>query len=197
MCPGRVNKFEHLIGLMKSSFHKTVVHGLLSWEKLSEVIQDIKVTMNLPLCYLEGDLQLLTLTQNALFFLNTSFLPELQPYHLQERDLRKRTKFLQKMKDAMWAVDSRVFTHATRTPSPEEWEQGVFPLCERCGDNQGARTTLQKLATWYCLVMPAWGKTQRSLKIASWAPPTLNAGGLHITHYIVTCHYLSFRSLTA
>lgn len=37
-----------------------------------------------------------------MLFLKSNILPELQPYHLEERDLRKRAKFLQKTKDAMW-----------------------------------------------------------------------------------------------
>ncbi|XP_068720014.1 uncharacterized protein [Montipora capricornis] len=96
-------QFERLIGLMKSAFYKTVGQGILNWEELSEVILDIEVTMNnRPLCYQEEDVQLPTLTPNTMLFLKSNILPELQPYHLEVRDLRKRAKFLQKTKDAMW-----------------------------------------------------------------------------------------------
>ena len=96
-------QFERLIGLMKSMFYKTVGQGLLTWEELSEVILDIEVTMNnRPLCYVEEDVQLPTLTPNAFLMLNSNVLPELQPYHIEERDLRKRAKFLMKTKDGMW-----------------------------------------------------------------------------------------------
>ena len=96
-------QFERLIGLMKSMFYKTVGQGLLTWEELSEVILDIEVAMNnRPLCYVEEDVQLPTLTPNVFLMLNSSVLPELQPYHIEERDLRKRAKFLMKTKDAMW-----------------------------------------------------------------------------------------------
>ncbi|XP_068679106.1 uncharacterized protein [Montipora foliosa] len=96
-------QFERLIGLMKSAFYKTVGQGILNWEELSEVILDIEVTMNnRPLCYQEEDVQLPTLTPNTMLFLKSNILPELQPYHLEERDLRKRAKFLQKTKDAIW-----------------------------------------------------------------------------------------------
>lgn len=88
---------------MKSMFYKTVGQGLLTWEELSEVILDVEVTMNnRPLCYVEEDVQLPTLTPNAFLMLNSNVLPELQPYHIEERDLRKRAKFLMKTKDAMW-----------------------------------------------------------------------------------------------
>ena len=96
-------QFEHLIGLMKAAFYKTVGQDLLTWEELTEVLLDIEVTLNnRPLSYLEGDVQLPTLTPNSFLFTNSNILPELAPYHLDERDLRKRAKFLLKTKDAMW-----------------------------------------------------------------------------------------------
>ena len=47
-------------------------------------------------------MQLPTLTPNSLLFLNSNILPELEPYHLEERDLRKRAKFLKETKNVMW-----------------------------------------------------------------------------------------------
>ena len=84
-------------------FYKTVGQGLLTWEELSEVILDIEVAMNnRPLCYVEDDVQLPTLTPNVFLMLNSSVLPELQRYHIEERNLRKCAKFLMKTKDVMW-----------------------------------------------------------------------------------------------
>ena len=84
-------------------FYKTVGQGLIAWEELSEVILDIEVTMNnRPLCYVEEDVQLPTLTPSVFLMLNSNVLPELQPYHIEERDFRKRAKFLMNTKDAMW-----------------------------------------------------------------------------------------------
>lgn len=95
--------FERLIGLFKSAFYKTVGQGHLTWDELCDVVLDIEVTLNnRPLCYMEEDHQLPTLTPNSLLFLNSNLLPELQPYHLDEKDLRKRAKFIQSTKDAMW-----------------------------------------------------------------------------------------------
>ena len=96
-------QFERLIGLMKSAIYKTVGQGQLSWEELGEVILDVEVTLNnRPLCYQEEDVQLPTLTPNTLLFLNTNILPELQPHQLDDKDLRKRAKFLLRTKDALW-----------------------------------------------------------------------------------------------
>ncbi|XP_022808725.1 uncharacterized protein LOC111345707 [Stylophora pistillata] len=88
---------------MKSAFYKTVGEGQLSWEELGEVILDVEVTLNNRLlCYQEEDVQLPTLTSSTLLFLNTDILPELQLHHLDDKDLRKRAKFLLRTKDAMW-----------------------------------------------------------------------------------------------
>ena len=56
---------------------------------------------NRPLCYQEEDVQLPTLTPNTLLFLNANLLPELQPHQLDDKDLRKRAKFLLRSKDAL------------------------------------------------------------------------------------------------
>ena len=101
-------QFECLIRLMKSAFYKTVAQGILNWEELSVVILDIEVTMNnRPLRYQKEDVKLPTLTPNTMLFLKSNILPELQPYHQEERDLRKCAKFLQKTKDAMNALRER------------------------------------------------------------------------------------------
>jgi hypothetical protein len=87
--------FERLIGLMKSAFYKVIGQGLLSWAELTEVLLDVEVTLNnRPLTYMEEDIQLPPLTPNLLLFLNTNILPELAPYHLEQKDLKKRAKFL-------------------------------------------------------------------------------------------------------
>ncbi|XP_068690402.1 uncharacterized protein [Montipora foliosa] len=115
LAPWWGGQFERLIGLMKSMFYKTVGQGLLTWEELSEVILDIEVAMNnRPLCYVEDDVQLLTLTPNVFLMLNSSVLPELHPYHIEERDLRKCAKFLMKMKDVMWCRWTTEYLSALR-----------------------------------------------------------------------------------
>ena len=88
---------------MKSVFYKVVGQGLLSWAELTEVLLDVEVTLNnRPLTYMEEDIQLPPLTPNSLLFLNTNISPELAPYHLEQKDLKKRAKFLLQCKRAMW-----------------------------------------------------------------------------------------------
>ena len=87
----RVNEFS----VLQDSWSRTA--------QLGEVILDVEVTLNnRPLCYQEEDVQLPTLTPNTLLFLNTNILPELQPHQLNDKDLRKRGKFLLRTKDALW-----------------------------------------------------------------------------------------------
>ena len=100
---------------MKAAFYKTVGQGLLTWEELNEVLLDVEVTLNnRPLSYLEEDVQLPTLTPISLLFLNSNILPELSPYQLEERDLRRRAKFMQKSKDAMWRRWTSEYLRALR-----------------------------------------------------------------------------------
>ena len=85
-------QFERLIRLMKAMFYKTVGGGLLTWNKLSKVLLDIEIAMNnRPLSYMEEDVQLPTLTPNAMLLQNPNFLPELKPFR-EESNLRKRAR---------------------------------------------------------------------------------------------------------
>ena len=98
-------QLERLIGVMKGAFYKTVGQGQLPWDELSEVLLDVEIVLNnRPLSYAEDDVQLPTLTPNTLLFIKSNILPELQSYHLKEKDLRKRAKFLQRSKDRFGAV---------------------------------------------------------------------------------------------
>ena len=97
-------QFERLIGLVKGSLHKTIGNGLLSWMELQEVLLDVEVALNnRPLDYVEDDIQLPILTPSFLLHIQPNVLPELEPKHIQDYDLRKRAKYLSKCKDAVWS----------------------------------------------------------------------------------------------
>ena len=77
---------------------------MLTWAELCEVVLDVEIALNnCPLCYLEDDIQLLVLMPNSLLFLRSNQLPELEPHHLEEVDLRWRAKYLLKCKQALWS----------------------------------------------------------------------------------------------
>jgi hypothetical protein len=63
---------------------------------------DIQLVLNnRPLSYCEDDIQLPVLTPNMMIFGKPNYLMELSPEDIEERDLRKRAKYLKKCKDAL------------------------------------------------------------------------------------------------
>ena len=101
--PCWVGQFERQIGLFMAAFYKTIGNGTLRWAELEEIVLDVEVALNnRPLTYLDEDIQLPVLTPNSMLHLDSNHLPELQPHHLPEKELRKRAKFLQKCKEVMW-----------------------------------------------------------------------------------------------
>jgi hypothetical protein len=96
-------QFERLVGLVKRALHKTISKGSLRWDELKEVLLDIEVALSTrQLSYMEDDVQLPTLTPNSMQFIGSTFAQELEAHHIEEKDLRKRAKYLLKCKQAMW-----------------------------------------------------------------------------------------------
>ena len=108
-------QFERLIGLFKRAFYKSIGNGNLTWEELDEIVIDIEIALNnRPLTYLEDDVTLPVLTPNSMLNINPSVLPELKPNYIEERDLRKRAKFLRKCKEVMWRRWTREYVRSLR-----------------------------------------------------------------------------------
>jgi hypothetical protein len=57
---------------------------------------------NRPLDYVEDDLQLPILTPASFLFKRSNRIPELETWREEKGDLRKRAKYLQSCKDALW-----------------------------------------------------------------------------------------------
>ena len=67
------------------------------------MVLDVEIALNNRLlCYFEDDIQLPVLTPKSLLFLRSNHLPELEPHHLREFDLRRRAKYLRRCKQALW-----------------------------------------------------------------------------------------------
>ena len=108
-------QFERLIGLVKSTLNKTTGNGLLQWKELQDVLLDVGITLNnRPLSCIEDDVQMPLLTLNAMLFLNSNLLPELQPHHIETTDLRKRAKHLLKCKEAIWSRWTKEYLRSLR-----------------------------------------------------------------------------------
>lgn len=88
-------QFERMVGIVKRSLQKAIGNGFLTCTELEEVILDVEVTVNnWPLSCMEDDVQLPILTPNSLLFGQPNVLPELEPHHIEDRELRKRAKYL-------------------------------------------------------------------------------------------------------
>ena len=104
---GRPNKiysdnartFAAAAGWVSESTFGNIGNSCLGWDELQDVLLDIE----LP-----------TLTPNSLQFVGTTVLPELEPHNEENRDLRKRARYLKKCKDHMWKRWSTEYLRASR-----------------------------------------------------------------------------------
>eukprot|EP00794_Sanderia_malayensis_P018487 gene18486-biopygen15576 len=75
----------------------------IKWSELEEVIIDIEVALNNPpLSYVEDDIQLPILTPNAIQFGLPNTIPEEEVDDIDDRDMRKRARYLRRCKDVYW-----------------------------------------------------------------------------------------------
>jgi hypothetical protein len=92
--------FERMISIVKQALYKVVGSAKLTFKELQDVMLDIQLVLNnRPLSYCEDDIQLSVLTPNMMFFGKANYLMELSPEDIEERDLRKRAKYLKKCKN--------------------------------------------------------------------------------------------------
>lgn len=96
-------QFERLVGVVKHALYKAIGNSCLGWTELQDVLLDVEVTLNnRPLSYLEDDIEMPVLTPNSIQFVGSTQLPELEPHREDDRDLRKRAKYLRRCKETMW-----------------------------------------------------------------------------------------------
>jgi hypothetical protein len=92
--------FERMISIVKQALYKVVGSAKLTFKELQDVMLDIQLVLNnRPLSYCEDDIQLSVLTPNMMIFGKANYLMELSPEDIEERDLRKRAKYLKKCKN--------------------------------------------------------------------------------------------------
>ena len=108
-------QFERLIGIFKSTFHKVVGNGFLSWNELCDLVLDVEVAINnRPLSYLEDDVELPVLTPSTMLYLRSNQIPQMNAHQLQDADLRKRAKYLDKCKIAVWSRWTKEYIRSLR-----------------------------------------------------------------------------------
>ena len=130
LAPWWGGQYERLTGLFKRAFYKSVGNGMLTLEKLEDVVLDVEVALNdRPLSYLEDDIELPVLKPNSMLNIKPGQVPVLEAHHLEDKELWKRAKILRKCKEVMW----------------KRWiREYVRSLCERHVDGGGQQASVPR-----------------------------------------------------
>ena len=97
-------QFERLVGLVKQALYKSIGGATLTWSELEEVILDAEIALNnRPLSYVEEDIQLPVLTPQSMMFGQPNLLPEGDVDSVEDKEMRKRARYLRRCKDVLWS----------------------------------------------------------------------------------------------
>ena len=97
-------QFERLVGLVKQALYKSIGGANLTWSELEEVILDAEIALNnRPLSYVEEDIQLPVLTPQSMMFGQPNLLPEGDVDSVEDKEMRKRARYLRRCKDVLWS----------------------------------------------------------------------------------------------
>ena len=92
-----------MFGLVKNTLYKTFRKSKLGSKKLEEVLINVETPLNnKPLTYIEVDIQLSVLTPYLLVLGKTPVIPNKDLTDIENKDLRKRKKYIQRCKEAAW-----------------------------------------------------------------------------------------------
>ena len=96
-------QFEGLIGLIKGPMYKTIRENSLNLYELEKVPMEVEIKLNnRPLCYVKDDIQMPILRPNTMILgIPISELEE-NVSSIEENDLRKRARYIQKCKNLVW-----------------------------------------------------------------------------------------------
>ena len=87
----------------------------LSLQELKEIMLDVEIALNnRPFCYVEDDIQLPELTPNIMLLGHHNSLINEEAHDLQNKDLRKRAKYLEKCKQNLWKRWTNEYVRALR-----------------------------------------------------------------------------------
>ena len=89
---------------MKQALYKCVSKANLYWDELVEVLLDVETILNnQPLSYVKDDLEMPVLTPNLMLYGEpTKQLLEKNEISTNDKELRRRTKYLKRCKGATW-----------------------------------------------------------------------------------------------
>eukprot|EP00794_Sanderia_malayensis_P001273 gene1273-biopygen494 len=95
--------FERMVSIVKAALYKIVGAAKINYKELQDAILEIQLVLNnRPLTCCEDDIVLPMLTPNMLIFGKSNYLPLENPSNIDDKDLRKRARYLRKCKDALW-----------------------------------------------------------------------------------------------
>ena len=115
------------VGIIKNSLCKTFDSSNLTWSELEEVLLDVEVTVNnRPLCYVEDDIELRLLTPNIMTVGKATLIPEEDPDNIDDRNLRKRQKYIIKCKEALYYRWQQEYLRALRERHNMEKNRNVI-----------------------------------------------------------------------
>ena len=96
-------QFERMVGLVKQVLYKVVGKSRLTWEELADMLQGVELTINnRPLGYVEDDVQMSILTPNTMLFGQPNSVPDENADEMNDRDLRRRARYLNECKRKIW-----------------------------------------------------------------------------------------------
>ena len=94
---------ERIIGLTKQAMYKVIGNAKLKLNELEEILLNMEITLNNRLLsYVEDDVQLPLLTPNMMLLGQKNALLEQEVTRIKDKDLRRRTKYLQRCRDNLW-----------------------------------------------------------------------------------------------
>lgn len=125
--------------------YKVLGSAKLKFEELPEVLLDIEVVLNnRPSDYIENDVQLPILTTNMLLLNQNNTLLDPELTRVQERDQRRRAKYLMKCRENLWKRGQNEYICALRErhtlkhkDKPERIKVGQVVLIKGDRKNRG------------------------------------------------------------
>jgi hypothetical protein len=104
-----------MVGLVKQALYKLIGKACLQRKELQGVLLDIELVLNnRQLSYVEDDIQMTILTPNNLMFGQPGTIPEEEVDCIDEASLRKRARYVEKCKNALWSRWSSEYLRGLR-----------------------------------------------------------------------------------
>lgn len=133
------------MGLVKQALYKSIGGANLTWSELEEVILDAEIALNnRPLSYVEDDIQLPVLTPQSMMFGQPNLLPEGDVDSVEDKDMRKRARYLRRCNDMLWSRWTGEYIKSLReghnlnhTKGGPPFEQGDVVLIQSDERNRG------------------------------------------------------------